>query len=261
MSKLEKVYIALTDPDRDRDNQRVDTRVNILVTILFLGLMLSIPLGRLSSIIWFTLYPIIACTYLGLSFSRILFKSLYILPLLIVIGIFNPIFDKQGCLNVGGYEISYGWLTFCSILIRGLLSLQALLILIDTSGFIGLCRGLRRLGVPSFLTDQLLFIYRYMSVLIYEALTMQRARQARGFGKKNFPVKLWGVMIGQLFLRTIDRAEKVNRAMLARGFNGSLPPAFVKSNIMRSSDWIYLIVSAMILLFLRFYDLSQLFVR
>ncbi|MDE6246455.1 MAG: energy-coupling factor transporter transmembrane protein EcfT [Muribaculaceae bacterium] len=261
MTKLEKVYLKLSDPACDSDiDSAFDVRSNIIVSFLFLGLMLSVPLGRLSAIIWFALYPIIASTIQGISFGKIFRNSLFITPLLVLIGIFNPILDKNVCFTIYGINISYGWISFCSIIIRGLLSVQALLILIDVSGFINLCRGLHRLGVPAFLTDQLLFIHRYLSVLVYEALTMQRARSARGYGKKRYPVRVWGVMIGQLFIRAIDRAEKINRAMIARGFSGTLPPEYRKSVKMRPADYIFIIVSAAILIVLRFYNLSDIFI-
>ena len=79
------------------------------------------------------------------------------------------------------------------------------------------------MGVPSVLTTQLLLLYRYMSVLLEELQTMTRARTARGYGRSSYPMRLWAAMAGQLFLRSVDRAERIHRAMLARGFDGSMP--------------------------------------
>ena len=55
------------------------------------------------------------------------------------------------------------------------------------------------------------------------AAAMQQARDARSFGRRSYPLKIWGTLVGQLLIRTFDRAEQISRAMLARGFSGRIP--------------------------------------
>ncbi len=193
------------------------------VTLLYLVAMLSVPTDALGMLLWFALYPIIMAAAVGVAFSRIFLLSLTALPFALLIGLFNPIYDRQTALSVYGLNISQGWISYISIIVRTLLSVQALLLLIRQTGFVGLCRSLRSIGMPSFLCTQLLMVYRYLSVLLEESLNMTRARRARGYAKRHFSLTIWGAFCGQLFLRTVDRAEKIHRAMLARGFNGSLP--------------------------------------
>lgn len=260
MDKLEKAYYTLQQMEiRGDESPAVDPRVDIGVCLLFLVLMLSVPLGHLSMLIWFALYPIIASAYVRIGFGEIFRKSLYVLPLIALIGIFNPFIDREPAFFIGNVAVSRGWVSFVSIVLRGMMAVQAILILIRTCGFLGLCRGLRRLWVPTFLTDQLEFVYRYMSVLLLEAMTMKRAREARGFGRKRFPLKIWKVLIGQLFLRSIDRAVRVHRAMLARGFNGTLPQAYGNPSHIRVKDILYLLLWGATLFAMRFADLSALF--
>ena len=52
---------------------------------------------------------------------------------------------------------------------------------------------------------------------------MRRARQARGFGSDKLSLSLWAALVGQLLVRSADRASTIHRAMLARGFDGELP--------------------------------------
>lgn len=52
---------------------------------------------------------------------------------------------------------------------------------------------------------------------------MLRARDARGYGRRSYPIGLWAETVGQLLLRTLDRAEHIHNAMLARGFTGRIP--------------------------------------
>ena len=259
LSKLESAYFALISREScNSDTHAPDPRVCVLTSILFLVLMLSVPVGHLSMLIWFALYPIIISAVAGIPFGGIFLKSLYVLPLVALIALFNPIYDHTPAFSISGVTITVGWITFTSIIVRGLLAMQCVLILVESSGFTGMCRGMRRLGVPAFLTDQIQFVYRYLSVLLQEAISMRRAREARGYGRKSYPLRLWGMMTGQLFLRAIDRAERINRAMLARGFNGTMPDLSPRGGRLRGGDIIYLIVVSGALVCLRVFDLSGL---
>lgn len=258
MSKLEKAYLQLTSAAYNTMPGAPDSRVCILVTVLYLCLLLSVPLDHLSQIIWFALYPVITSAIIGIRYSKIFIASLFIIPLLALIGIFNPIFDTRPLLRIGNIVISNGWITFTSIIFRGLFALQSVLILIRAVSFEGLCRGLRRLGIPAFLTDQLLFVFRYISVLLMETITVRRAIDSRGYGKKHLPIRLWGRIVGQLFIRTLDRADKIHQAMLARGFSGTLPEGYGVRSKLNSSDLIFLIGWSGALILMRVYNISAL---
>lgn len=238
---------------------RLDARCLVLTTLIYLVAMLSVPLPSLGMLIWFALYPLIASALCRVEFGGVFRKSLYVLPFIALIGVFNPILDHTPAFTAWGVTVTRGWITFVSIILRGLLSVQALLILVEAVGFAGLCRGLGRLGVPSYLTTQLMMVYRYMSVLLAEALSMRRAREARGFGRESFRISDWGPFVGQLFLRTVDRAERIHRAMLARGFNGSLSFFDSDPTRWRLADTVYLIGWTVLLAALRFFDVSTLF--
>lgn len=234
----------------------IDPRALLAVTAIYLVAMLSIPPESLGMLIWFAVYPIVTSPLAHERYERIFLQSLVILPLLIVIGVFNPIYDHRVAFEVAGLKISMGWVTFLSIILRGLFSMQALILLIDVSGFIGFCNALRRLGLPKVLTTQLLMLYRYIGVLLEEALDMHRARASRGFGRKNYPIKMWGSFIGQLLIRTLERSRRINSAMLARGFNGTIPDSYLSEQRWQTADTVYCLVWILVILFLRFTNLS-----
>lgn len=223
--KLEKTLISLSalQTAKNRDTL-TDSRVSLLLTLVYLGLMLSVPLGDLPAIILFGIYPVVAAMDTDGGYGRIFRSSLAVVPFVLFIGIFNPIFDRTVEFEAFGLKISHGWVTFVSILVRGLFAMQALLILIHKEGFYGMCAAFRRLGMPSALTTQMMMVYRYMQVFLTELLTMRRARSARSFdGSHRLGLKMWATLIGQLLLRTYDRARAIHNAMLARGFRGEIP--------------------------------------
>jgi cobalt/nickel transport system permease protein len=110
-----------------------------------------------------------------------------------------------------------------SILIKNGLALLTMLVLAGTTPFHKLLAALRRLGVPPLLVATLQFMDRYRHVLLDELDRMATARRARTFRRRRaLPWALLGGLIGMLFLRTFERAERVHGAMLARGWNGTL---------------------------------------
>ena len=172
------------------------------------------------------------------------------LPFVVFIGVFNLFYDREPVFRIGTLAVTAGWVSFLSIVLRGLLSVQALLVLIGSTGYYGLCRSMQRLGVPAVFTTQLLFVYRYLYVLIEEAAAMQQARDARSFGRRSYPLKIWGTLVGQLLIRTFDRAEQISRAMLARGFSGRIPEGVFERPAWKMRDTLFLAVwcSAFVLL-------------
>lgn len=259
MSKLEHAIIALQNMQtagRSEAGRTLNPVCGLVVTVAYLIAMLSVHVDNIGMLLWFAIYPIVAAPLLGVTFGSVFKKSLYTLPFIVFIGIFNPIFDATPALSFGAVTVSRGWISFTSIVMRGLMSVQAIMILVLACGFEGICRGMRKLGVPSFLVTQLLMVYRYMSVLLIELLTMRRARESRSYGNTRLSLKMWGQMTGQLFLRTVSRSERINRAMLARGFAGSMPFYRLEATVWRTADTVFAVVWISAFLVLRLVNVS-----
>lgn len=225
--KIKKAILTLNSSQvslcEDTSLLKIDTRALLITTLLYIVFVLLVPLETPDKLIWFAVYPIIMSPLYNLNYSNILKKSFYVLPFIVFIGIFNPFYDKREAFQIGGVIISYGWITFLSIILRGLLTTQAIVILITAGGFINICNALVKLRVPKVFSTQLLLVYRYLGILLEESFNMHRAVTARGFGKKSFPLKMWVNIVGSLLIRTFERSKRIYNAMLARGFNGTIP--------------------------------------
>lgn len=237
MSKLDSALMSLNSLSRPVEN-RISAVSLLLVTLAYIVTVLSIPLSAPQYLIWFAVYPVIQSEMSGIGFSKIFVKSLWVLPLIIVIGIFNPFIQTRIAFTIAGISVSEGWVSFISIVIRGLLTVQAVFILAKCAGFYDMCNALRRIGCPKVLVTQIQFTYRYFLVVTEEALNMDRARKARGFGSDSYPFRMWGVIVGQLLIRSYERALRIHHAMLARGFNGTMPET--TSMRLNSLSWLFL---------------------
>ncbi len=232
---------------------RIDTRAKTVVTVLYLATMLSLPLTHLSELLLYALFPILGATAAGMRYTTLFRRSLFVLPFIAFIGLFNLLYDRVPVFAVGAVTVTRGWICFAAILLRGLLSVQALLLLITTTGYYRLCRGLQRLGVPALFAAQLLFVYRYLYVLLEEALSISRARDARSFGRRSYPLKVWAVLVGQLLIRTCERARRIDRAMVARGFTGRIPDTAPVPTAWETPSLLFLLLTSGSLLLLRLF--------
>jgi cobalt/nickel transport system permease protein len=112
-----------------------------------------------------------------------------------------------------------GGRTFLALLIKSTLCLATLLLLANTTPFSGLLALMRRMRVPSLLVTVIALMYRYVFVVIDEAERLQRARASRAFSARR--AQSWrgtAALVGRLFVRSSERAERVYAAMCARGW-------------------------------------------
>ena len=92
--------------------------------------------------------------------------------------------------------------------------------LIATTSIDSICAALRKLHVPELLVTLLLLTYRYIGVMLEEVGIMSQSYRLRSPGQKGIHISAWGSFLGQLLLRSMDRAESLYHSMLQRGFRG-----------------------------------------
>jgi len=122
-----------------------------------------------------------------------------------------------------------GLLLFWAVVFRAWLSVLAAGLLISTTHFVELLRAMKSLGVPKAIVSVISFMYRYIFVLVDEAMRLSMARDSRsadpdgrGGGTLLWRARVLGGMISTLFLRSYERSERIYSAMLARGFTGEI---------------------------------------
>ncbi|MBW4424074.1 MAG: energy-coupling factor transporter transmembrane protein EcfT [Nostoc desertorum CM1-VF14] len=117
-----------------------------------------------------------------------------------------------------------GWERASFLLVRSLVCLvtmNSFLLTLPPHSF-GI--ALKGLPVPAPLKENLLLAGQYMEILLSEVTRMQRSAQLRGLnGTAGWLRYASAAMIGALYLRSLERAERVYAAMVTRGYNGQLP--------------------------------------
>lgn len=117
-----------------------------------------------------------------------------------------------------------GWERASFLLVRSLVCLvtmNSFLLTLPPHSF-GI--ALKNLPVPKAIKENLLLAGQYLEILLGEVTRMQRAAQLRGLnGPAGWLRYASAAMIGALYLRSLERAERVHAAMVARGYNGQMP--------------------------------------
>lgn len=199
---------------------RLDPRAKVFVTLAYIVTVVSFGRHEVSALLPFVVFPLAMIAVSGIPPAVVLRKLLVVLPIAALVGLFNPLFDRETLLVLGSLPVSGGWVSFLSIILRAALTVGAAVVLVAVTGFSGVCLALQRFGVPQAFVVQLLFLYRYIFVLGDEGMQMTRARELRSFGGRGMGLGAYGSLVGSLLLRTWDRAERIHMAMLSRGFRG-----------------------------------------
>ncbi len=117
-----------------------------------------------------------------------------------------------------------GWERAIFLLVRSLvclLTMNSFLLTLPPHSF-GI--ALKSLPVPAAFKENLVLAGQYMEILQGEVTRMQRSAQLRGLnGAGGWLRYASAAMIGALYLRSLDRAERVYAAMVTRGYHGQLP--------------------------------------
>jgi cobalt/nickel transport system permease protein len=135
-------------------------------------------------------------------FRRLLLLSPFVLGVVLV--------------NVLQASVHKSWLALAA---RSGICLFTVVLLANTTPFGKILAALRSARVPALLVTTLALMHRYLFVLLDESERMRRARASRTFQRqRRARWRALGTVVGQLFLRATERAERIYAAMCARGW-------------------------------------------
>jgi cobalt/nickel transport system permease protein len=181
------------------------------------GLKLALALGIIIGTVlmppqicgWFiavSVLLVLAIFCAGLSWAYLMKRLLWLSPFILVVAVTN--------MFQSGTRIPWQ-----AVALKSGLSLVTIIVLIHTTSFSAILRTLQALRVPGLLVTTMVLMQRYLFVLSDEAMRMRRARASRTFSRgRRFEWQVLSSVVGQLFLRASDRAERIYNAMCSRGW-------------------------------------------
>lgn len=205
---------------------RAAPEVKVLATVLFVVAVALVPHGRFwpfaADAVLLGAVAVVAHVPVGFLARRVAIEIPFVLFVVVL-----PFVARGPEVELLGIALAReGLVAAGAIVAKATLALLATGVLAATTPTPAIVAGLERLHAPRQLTAIAAFTVRYLQVVLDELRRLQLARTARG----DDPRWLWqaravGQSAGALTVRCFERGERVHGAMLARGFDGSLPVA------------------------------------
>ncbi len=235
---------------QDSPIHRLDPRAKILGVLAYSVVLISLGRHELPAA-WYAVFPAILLLWGGIPLWFVAKHTLIVSPFVVCLVVFSAIFDAEPVRVGASLTVRGGWVTASTVMIRFILGMAALIALASTTRFPELLKGLENLGVPRLLVTQLRFLYRYLFLLADQAMHLRQARRARdgGRGPLRWRWRSSAGLIGVLFVRTLEQAERTHLAMIARGYDGTI--RLTRPLRFQDADWLFLAATAAYLILLR----------
>ncbi len=206
---------------------RLDSRTKLLLFISPVILTAIIPHPGTLFIMALVSAILILFHLAGVPITYLLSRSLIIIP-------FAGFAVLSYTLTISQGDVYWEWGPFMltsdgaergfHLLARSWIAVSFMILLINTVPFNRLLDALKFFRIPGILILLLSFFYRYLYLLWDEAERMQRARNIRYFGGFwRRQAGLLGNIVTTLFIRSYERAERVQVSMQSRGWYGQIP--------------------------------------
>jgi cobalt/nickel transport system permease protein len=203
---------------------RLAPQCKLAATVLFVFAVVSTPREA------FWAYAAYVAIVLGLAAIarlpfRLLLRRLTIELPFVAFAFLLPVVGSGERVDVLGVSLSVAGLWGAwNILIKATIGVAASVVLSSTTPRPEILHGLDHLHVPKVLVAICGFMVRYADVVSGEMRRMKIARESRGHHARwIWQAKAVASSAGALFIRSYERGERVYLAMVARGYNGSMP--------------------------------------
>jgi len=259
------MHVHFLDPYRSLVSpiHALDARVKFALTLAFIITCSLTPMAAWPAYLLLLAIALSLEILSGLGIGYVMKRAALALPF--ALAAFPVIFSSPGqvlfTLPVGSWSLTAsleGLERFISVALKSWLSVQAAIVLAASTPFPDLLQAMRAVGIPQLLVAMFGLMWRYLFVLVDEALRLMRARAARSGhaadasltpgGTVVWRAKVTGGMAGSLLLRAFERSERIYAAMLSRGYDGEtralpLPP-------ISPAGWVILVGGTVLLLLL-----------
>ena len=109
MNKMQKALAELSEMDelaaRRSPVHSLHPGAKLLTTIIYILVTLSFDKYDLSGIVPMVLWPVLMFNMSGTNVRTCFYKLRIVLPLVMAVGLFNPFFDREIMMSIGGVGI------------------------------------------------------------------------------------------------------------------------------------------------------------
>lgn len=257
MNDIDKSLFNMNNMDEMSLNNTILHRVHpfakLIVTILYIIFVLSIDKYDIGGHLPFIFYIIIYFILSDIPFGALFKRSLIAIPFVLGIGIFDLILNKKVFIDLMNIKITYGFISFLTLFIKTELTVLASLLFVSTTGIYKIALSLKMIKVPEIIIFQILLTYRYINLLINEIKRAYIAYRLRSPQTNGLKKEVWGSFLGNILIRTMEKANMIYLAMKLRGGKfsvGILPRMYI-------FDYLYIIFWLLFFIIIRCFNIVE----
>ena len=208
----------------DTPVHRMPPAPKVVATVVFVLAVAFTPARTYWPFLWYGTLLTVAIVLAQLPVATLAKRMMVEIPFLLFV-LLLPFVGGSPKVDVLGVGLSQvGLYAAATIALKASFGLLATGVLAATTTLPDVISGLEQLRLPRILTTVASFMVRYTEVLLDE---LNRLRTARACRCGN-PRWLWqardiAACLSALFIRSLERGERVHVAMLSRGFTGTMP--------------------------------------
>jgi cobalt/nickel transport system permease protein len=257
------VHVHFLDPYRAGSSpvHALDPRVKLVLALAFILTTSLTPIGAWPIYVLLLAFALSVEILSELGVGKVLRRSSLALPFVLAA---LPLAFSMGEQRLFAIPLGFGELTvfaeglerFASIAVRSWISVQVAIVLASTTSFPDLMLAMRAIKVPRLLVSIFGLMWRYIFVMADEAQRLMRARESRSAvvarpglkagGTIGWRARVTGGMAGNLFVRSLERGDRIYSAMSARGYDGEVRTLGLPR--VSPGEWALLFVGILLLL-------------
>lgn len=213
---------------KDHILSKIDARIKLLVTLSLLVMILSYKGFVLPLLV--TLLCLFLCIRMGIPLRTLALRfseSLFIAAVVVLLKCFFSGEDILFSANIIGIKVighKDGLIDGLMIANRILSAVSIVVLMGFATPFTEIIAAFSWLKFPKDFIEILMFTYRYIFVLLEDAMVIYDAQKNRlGYSNIRRRLESFGTLAGSLVLRTFNNNHNITIAMVQRGYDGSIP--------------------------------------
>ena len=209
---------------RDSPVHRLPAHTKLVALVAFVLVVVLTPAGSWTAYAGYAALIALVAALARVPARVVARRSLVEVPF-VVFALALPFVAAGPTVSLGPVSLSVDGLVGAgTLLARATLGVVAAIVLAATTDPRELLAGLERLRLPAVLVAIVSFMVRYVAVVVEDLQRVRIARESR-CGASGRTGRLAAVAGGAatLFVRAFERGERVQKAMLARGYAGRMP--------------------------------------
>ncbi len=226
----------------------------IFVSVILHNLYLLILLGSISILLGLLSKIDIRDLIIGTTFFIPIYAGIIMTPIL-----FFQHGENLLSLELLGRTLTItkeGLEAFSTFTLRVWVCVSYSFLLFHTTRFHEIAKALRKLGLPPLISTSLSMAFTYTFFFIDMIWRMLTARESRLTGKESFlkTIKNTSSIVGALLVRAYEKSERINYAMISRGYRGEI--ITLNHSALRKRDYVFMALSFSLLALVLFTELT-----